>query len=65
MSSRHVELWENARQQELHSCRANAVWSEPIRLPLGHKAVNLGFIYALKNSTDPKIPPRFKARIVF
>ena len=36
-----------------------------MQLPPGHKAVNLGFIYALKNSSDPKIPARYKARIVF
>ena len=29
----------------------------------GHRSVNLGFIYALK--VNPKIPPRFKARLVF
>ena len=36
-----------------------------MHLPPGHKAVNLGFIYALKPSANPKIPPRFKARLVF
>ena len=33
--------------------------------PPGHTSVNLGFIYALKDSINPKIPQRFKARLVF
>ena len=65
MSSPHAQQWENARQNELNSCRANAVWSEPMHLPPGHKSANLGFIYALKDSGNPKIPQRFKARLVF
>ena len=56
MSSPHAQQWESARQDELNSCRANAVWSEPMHLPPGHRSVNLGFIYALKDSGNPKIP---------
>ena len=36
-----------------------------MHLPPGHRSVNLGFIYALKDSGNPKIPQRFKARLVF
>ena len=65
LSSPQAQQWENARQDELNSCRANAVWSEPVHLPPRQRSVNLGFIYALKDSVNPKIPQRFKARLVF
>ena len=35
MHSPQAALWEKARQEELNSSRANAVWSEPTHLPTG------------------------------
>ena len=65
MNSPSAYLWEAERQEELNSCKTNAVWSKPMQLPPGHKAVNLGFVYAVKHSGDANLPTRYKARIVF
>ena len=49
LKSPQAAQWEAARQEEINSCHANSVWSEPMPLPPGKKATNLGFIYALKH----------------
>ena len=60
-------LWETARhvQEEQNACKANSVWSEPMKLPYGKKAANLGFIYVVKNGGDNSFLTRYKARLVF
>ena len=65
LHSPQADKWEIARQEELQSCKVNGVWSKPMLLPEGHKAVNLGFVYALKHSAGKNSPVRYKARIVF
>ena len=47
ISSPQATLWECACQEELNSCKDNAVWSELMHLLTGHKAINVGFIYPL------------------
>ena len=65
LRSPQAAQWEAARQEEINSCHANSVWSEPMPLPPGKKATNLGFIYALKHGGNPNLPVRYKARLVF
>ena len=65
LHSPQADKWEIAGQEELQSCKVNGVWSKPMLLPEGHKAVHLGFVYALKHSVGKDSPLRYKARIVF
>ena len=57
------DQWRRAREEELNACNLNVVWGPPISLPPGKQAVNLGFVYALKQLPDSKV--RYKARLVF
>ena len=50
LSSPQSVFWEAARREELTSCRSNVTWGPLMDLSEGHKAVNLGFVYALKNN---------------
>ena len=63
LSSPQSVFWEAARQDELSSCRSNVTLGPLMDLPEGHKAVNLGFVYALKQSQTAA--PRYKALLVF
>ena len=44
LESPQAAFWEAARQEELRSCALNKVWSEPMVLPPGKKAINMCWI---------------------
>ena len=35
LNCQQAAFWETARQEELNACKANSVWSEPMKLPCG------------------------------
>ena len=53
------DQWKRAREEELLACNLNFIWGPPITLPPCKQAVNLGFVYALKQLPNSNV--RYKA----
>ena len=63
MQSSDSERWTEAIQKEYKSLTENKVFSEPILLPNGHKALDTKMVLKIKEAEYEGAPRRYKARL--